>query len=305
MTTLAVNIAAHSGGPQQRKVWSSCSAPRTSSAVPSPPINIGGEGEGASRASRPTPSACAGRRPTRSRLCCCRGPAEGRGGGGGGGRRRVSLSTAATSPASSLKTNTNTTNARPTLSCTGWAIDSGRRWPSGTRVLPPPPPPRSGGGGRDRAARGIVDAVTVAVAVARRRWKKIPAHHRHRRHVAHVGIPCTAMHVPPDVEVWSEFYHHRRGNSKSTNDQDNNDNDDNEGATHRRKRRRTTMDNNNPSSFASHNIPLLADDDAALPDQLLRQSNLLFEQVTSLVHCRLARRFPDIVNATSIEVWCH
>ena len=35
----------------------------------------GGKGGSSSRAFRPTPSACAGRRPTRSRPCCCRGPA--------------------------------------------------------------------------------------------------------------------------------------------------------------------------------------------------------------------------------------
>jgi hypothetical protein len=47
----------------------------------------------------------------------------------------------------------------------------------------------------------IIDAVAVAVAIVWRRRKKIPAHHRHRQRVAHVGIPRTAMRVPPDVEV--------------------------------------------------------------------------------------------------------
>ena len=89
----------------------------------------------------------------------------------------------------------------------------------------------------------------------------------------------------PTSRYWSEFYHHRLRNSELTNDQDNDDNDDDEGATRRRKRRRTTTDNNNPSSFASHNIPLPADDDTALPDQLLRRSKLLLEQVALLVHC--------------------
>ena len=109
----------------------------------------------------------------------------------------------------------------------------------------------------------------------------------------------------PTSRYWSEFYHHQRGNSKSTNDQDDDDNDDDEGATSRRKRRRTTKNNNNPSSFASHNISLPADDNAALPDQLLWRSKSLLEQVSLLVRRRLARRFPDIVDSTSVEIWCH
>jgi hypothetical protein len=110
----------------------------------------------------------------------------------------------------------------------------------------------------------------------------------------------------PASRYWSEFYHHRQGNIESTNDQDDDDDDGDEGATRRRKRRRTTTDSNNPSSFASHNIPLPADDDAALlPDQLLRRSKSLLEQVALLIRRRLARRFPDIVDATSVEVWCH
>ena len=156
-------------------------------------------------------------------------------------------------------------------------------------VLLPPPLPRSGGGGRDRAARGIVDA--VAVAVAQRCRKKIRRFLRTT--VIDGALSASAFRAlqcafRTTSRYRSEFYHYRRSYSESTNNQDDDDNNDDEGATRQRKRRRTTTDNNNLSSFASHNIPLPADDDAALPDQLLRRSKSLLEQVAILVRRRLA-----------------
>jgi hypothetical protein len=224
-------------------------------------------------------------------------------------------------------------------------------------VLPQPPPPCSGGGGRDRAAWGIVDAVTVAVAVARQirirqtRGRRSPAQaglstpvdvglrvptvpvvlpppsstplgrrrvqsrragdcrcRRHRRRAApseedSCTPPSSTARCPRRHSAHcdarsarrrgrSEFYHHRRGNSESTNDEDNDTNHDNEGATRRRKRRRTRTDYYNPSSFASQNIPLPADDNAALPDQLLRQSKSLLEQVALLDRRQCASSMP-------------
>ncbi len=98
----------------------------------------------------------------------------------------------------------------------------------------PPPPPHSGGGGCDRAARGIVDAVTVAVAVTRRCRKKI------RRFLCTTVIdgtlPTSAFRALrrvfcPTSRYWLEFYHHRQRNSESMNNQDDDDNKDDKGAT--------------------------------------------------------------------------
>ena len=184
MTTSAVNVAAHSGGPQQRKARSSCSAPRTSSAVPSPSINIGGEGE---REGGGRPAQLVRRSPHAASNALATVLLQRA--GGRRRRRRASLSTAAAAPAPSPKTNTNTTNVRPTLSCTSWAIDSGRCWPLGTR----------------RARRA---ASPPSTPLGRRRARSRRAGDRRcRRRRRRAGL---SEEDSCEVMYWSEFCHHRR-----------------------------------------------------------------------------------------------
>ena len=143
MTTSAINDAAHSGGPRER--------------------------EGASRASRPTPSACLRWRKTRSQPYCRRGPTEEEEEEEeGGGERRSGWQRL---PRLLLRRRLRIRRTRgrrsPAQAGLSTLVDVDLWVPSVPVVLPQPPPPCPGGGGRDRAAWGIVDAVTVAVAVAR------------------------------------------------------------------------------------------------------------------------------------------
>ncbi|KAL3776878.1 hypothetical protein ACHAW5_007679 [Stephanodiscus triporus] len=107
---------------------------------------------------------------------------------------------------------------------------------------------------------------------------------------------------------WSEF-HCRGGNGDSTtNDREG------DGAMRRRRRRRNSTDDDG-RFFASHNIPLPASGGGAasrssssssssLADHLRRSKSLL-EQAAVLARSRLLRPFPEVIDATSVEVWCH
>jgi hypothetical protein len=72
--------------------------------------------------------------------------------------------------------------------------------------------------------------------------------------------------------------------------------------------------------FASHNIPLpptsTSNDcttasyssppiSSSMLDQHLHQSKSLFEQVAILIQPQLIQYFPNIIHATSVEIWCH
>jgi hypothetical protein len=89
----------------------------------------------------------------------------------------------------------------------------------------------------------------------------------------------------PQSTYWSEFYHHHETNI-----------------------------------FASHNIPLpptsTSNDcttasysssplSSSMLDQHLRQSKSLFKQVAILIQQQLIQYFPNIIHATSVEIWCH
>ena len=69
--------------------------------------------------------------------------------------------------------------------------------------------------------------------------------------------------------------------------------------------------------FASHNIPLpptstsydssasSSSSSSSLLDQQLHQSKSLFKQVAIIIQQNLIHHFPDIIHATSAEIWCH
>ncbi len=91
----------------------------------------------------------------------------------------------------------------------------------------------------------------------------------------------------------------------------NTDDDDDDGGDdhhhHRRSRRRHCR-----STFVSHNIPLPPlgticgnDARATLSDAMRRSRSVLEQAAIVISRRRLMRRFPDIENATSVEVWCH
>ncbi|KAL7438153.1 hypothetical protein ACHAXH_008410 [Discostella pseudostelligera] len=97
----------------------------------------------------------------------------------------------------------------------------------------------------------------------------------------------------PGSRYWSEFY------NKTISDQE--------------ESLARTTDNHTTRSwdtnqFASHNIPLPRCHEtspaALLLDQLQRSKSLL-EQVAIITQHRLRERFPDVLKATSVEVWSH
>ncbi len=96
------------------------------------------------------------------------------------------------------------------------------------------------------------------------------------------------------------------------------DDDEGGGATRGRKRRWTNTDDDDDgedhhrhSTFVSHNTPLLTpaacgDDAHATLSDAMRRSRSLLEQAAFLIsRWHLICRFPEIVNATSVEVWRH
>ena len=95
----------------------------------------------------------------------------------------------------------------------------------------------------------------------------------------------------PDSRYWSEFY------CKANDDV-------------------TAEDGKNPkqqkaNQFASHNIPLPNNGSSpSLPitspsQHHLQQSNSILEQVAIITQHKLREHFPEVMNATSVEVWSH
>ncbi len=91
----------------------------------------------------------------------------------------------------------------------------------------------------------------------------------------------------PGSRYWSEFY------TKKDDGQD----------------RFSSANDNRTSHFASHNISLPSCNKASsatIPlSDILQRSKSLLEQVAIIAQHRLQERFPDVLKATSVEVWSH
>ncbi|KAL7552256.1 hypothetical protein ACHAWF_015491 [Thalassiosira exigua] len=98
----------------------------------------------------------------------------------------------------------------------------------------------------------------------------------------------------PESRYWSEFY----GKAHNAKESDLHQKQDveSEGVTSLQRR----------NQFASHNIPLPCCETSSSSFRFrMQRANSILEQVAIIAQNQLKERFPDLVEATSIEVWSH